>query len=335
MSTVQIADVYNPLVFTQAAQESQIELNAFLASGVMVADPRLTQMASVGGNKGELPFYKALGTNEPNYSTDVSGNKSTPKKISGGKMEYRLCSQNESWAATDLAVDLALADPVAAITGRVGQFWATTNERRVIQSSMGLLADNVANDSGDMLVKVSTDAAGAPAAGELISSELIIDTQQTSGDHQGAYSAIGMHSVVYSRLRKQQLITFVRDADNNTMFSMYGDLRVIVDDSLPAVAGSNRITYTTVLFGNGVFTSGEGSVKTPSELDRDAGAGNGGGETILHSRRADIIHPLGFAFTSASVSGQSATLAELATAANWNRVWERKNIPLAFLQTNG
>jgi hypothetical protein len=55
----------------------------------------------------------------------------------------------------------------------------------------------------------------------------------------------------------------------------------------------------------------------------------------LYSRRADIVHPLGFEFTSASVAGQSATLAELATAANWNRVWERKNVPLCFLQTNG
>ena len=235
----------------------------------------------------------------------------------------------------DIAVDLALADPVQAITNRVGAYWATTNERRLIQSTMGLLADNVANDSGDMVFDIATDAVGAPTAAELVSNDAILDAQQTAGDHQAGFSAIAMHSVVYNRLRKQQLIDFIRDADNNTLFQMYGNLRVIVDDSLSAVAGVNRVTYTTVIFGNGAVAAGMGRTKVPSELDRDPEKGNGGGQETLYSRRADIIHPLGFEFTSSSVAGQSANLAELATAANWNRVWERKSVPLAFLQTNG
>ena len=112
-------------------------------------------------------------------------------------------------------------------------------------------------------------------------------------------------------------------------------MRVIVDDSLSAVAGTNRVTYTTVIFGNGAVVSGMGQTKVPSELDRDPEKGNGGGQETLYSRRADIIHPLGFEFSSTAVAGQSATLAELATASNWSRVWERKNVPLCFLQTNG
>ena len=335
MAEVQITDIYNPLVFSAAEQEAQIELNAFMSSGVMVADPRLTAMATIGGNIGELPFFKPLGTQEPNYSNDVTGDSSTANNITTAVMKYRLCSQNESWSTMDIAVDLALADPVQAITNRVGAYWATTNERRLIQSTMGLLADNVANDSGDMVFDIATDAVGAPTAAELVSNDAILDAQQTAGDHQAGFSAIAMHSVVYNRLRKQQLIDFIRDADNNTLFQMYGNLRVIVDDSLSAVAGTNRVTYTTVIFGNGAVAAGMGRTKVPSELDRDPEKGNGGGQETLYSRRADIIHPLGFEFTSSSVAGQSANLAELATAANWNRVWERKSVPLAFLQTNG
>ena len=335
MAEVQITDIYNPLVFSAAEQEAQIELNAFMSSGVMVADPRLTAMATIGGNIGELPFFKPLGTQEPNYSNDVTGDSSTANNVTTAVMKYRLCSQNESWSTMDIAVDLALADPVQAITNRVGAYWATTNERRLIQSTMGLLADNVANDSGDMVFDIATDAVGAPTAAELVSNDAILDAQQTAGDHQAGFSAIAMHSVVYNRLRKQQLIDFIRDADNNTLFQMYGNLRVIVDDSLSAVAGVNRVTYTTVIFGNGAVAAGMGRTKVPSELDRDPEKGNGGGQETLYSRRADIIHPLGFEFTSSSVAGQSANLAELATAANWNRVWERKSVPLAFLQTNG
>lgn len=335
MTTTQIADIYNPLVFAAAEQEAQIELNAFLSSGVMFEDPRITAMASVGGNIGELPFFKPLGTEEPNYSDDDPNNKSTPNKITKGIMKYRLASQNQSWSTMDLAVDLALEDPAMAITNRVGNYWATTNERRLIQSTMGILADNVANDSGDMVVNIATDAAGAPTDAELVSNDAILDAQQTAGDHQAGFAAIAMHSVVYSRLRKQQLITFVRDADNNTLFQTYGNLRVIVDDSMSAVAGTNRVTYTTVIFGNGAIAAGMGRTKVPSELYRNPDAGNGGGEEQLYSRRADIIHPLGFEFTSTAVAGQSATLAELSNAANWDRVWERKNIPICYLQTNG
>jgi hypothetical protein len=335
MAEVQIADIYNPLVFSAADQEAQIELNNFMASGVMVEDPRLTAMASVGGNTGELPFFKPLGTQEPNYSNDVTADKSTANKITKGIMKYRLASQNQSWSTMDVAVDLALADPATAITNRIGGYWATTNERRLIQSTMGILNDNVANDSSDMVKNIATDSASAVTAAELVSNDAILDAQQTAGDHQAGFSAIAMHSVVYSRLRKQQLITFIRDADNNTLFQTYGNLRVIVDDSLSAVAGTNRVTYTTVIFGNGAVVAGLGRTKVPSELYRDPDAGNGGGQETLYSRRADIIHPLGFEFSSASVAGQSATLAELATAANWSRVWERKNVPLCYLQTNG
>ena len=335
MAEVQIVDIYNPLVFSAAEQEAQIELNAFMSSGVMVVDPRLTAMATVGGNIGELPFFKPLGTQEPNYSNDVTRDSSTANKVTSATMKYRLCSQNESWSTMDIAVDLALADPVLAITNRIGAYWATTNERRLIQTTMGILADNVANDSGDMVTDIATDAVLPILAAELVSNDAILDAQQTAGDHQSGFSAIAMHSVVYNRLRKQQLIDFIRDADNNTLFQMYGNLRVIVDDSLSAVAGSNRVTYTTVIFGNGAVAAGMGRTKVPSELDRDPEKGNGGGQETLYSRRADIIHPLGFEFTSSSVAGQSANLAELATAANWNRVWERKSVPLAFLQTNG
>ena len=50
MATVQLADIYNPLVFNQAVQESAIELNAFLASGVAVQDPLVSALASGPGN---------------------------------------------------------------------------------------------------------------------------------------------------------------------------------------------------------------------------------------------------------------------------------------------
>jgi len=64
-----------------------------------------------------------------------------------------------------------------------------------------------------------------------------------------------------------------------------------------------------------------------------------GGEEILYSRITEVIHPVGMQFSSTTLTGTAAntqaTLADLRLAANWDRVWERKNVPLAFIQTNG
>ena len=333
MANVQLSDVYNPLTFAQFAQESQLELNRFISSGILVMNPLINALASTGGNIGELPNYTPIGTDEPNYSNDVVGTTSTPLNITTAKQTFRLASQNQSWSTMDISRDLALADPVAAITGRIGQYWANTNEQRLISSLVGVLAADEAASS-EMVIDIATDAVLPVLAAETISGDVVIDTLQTMGDHSFNVTAIAVHSVVYSSLQKQDLIQFVRNSDNNIMFSTYLGKRVIVDDSLPAVAGSNRVTYTSVLMGDGAVAGGEGSVTNASEMFRKPDAGNGGGEESIYSRRADIIHPLGFTFTSASVAGQSATRAELQTAANWTRVWDRKNIPIAFLKTN-
>lgn len=338
MATVQLADVYNPLVFESAVQEKQVELNRFIQSGVAVVDPQLTAMASVGGNIGELPFYKPLGTEEPNYSTDNPATLSTPAKITSSKMIYRLAAQNKSWSTMDLARELALEDPMGAITGRIGQYWATNNEKRIIQSVRGLIADNVANDSGDMLFDISVAANGTVTDANRISGDAVIDTVQTLGDHGQLLTAMAMHSVVLSRLKKLNLIDFIPDARGEVNIPTYQGKVVVEDDSLVGVSYGTtpvNIYYYTILFGAGEFRLGEGQPTTPSAVDRVEAAGNGGGQDVIFSRRSDIIHPLGFQFTSASVAGQSATQAELATAANWNRVYERKNVPLAVLKSNG
>lgn len=335
MATVQLADIYNPLTFARREQEAQLELNRFINSGVLVSDAELQNQIGAGGNIGELTNYNPLGTPEPNYSTDNPATMSTPNKVNTAKMSFRLASQNQSWSTMDLSRELAFVDPVSAITSRVGQYWATINERRLIRSALGILADNVANDGGDMRFSVATDTAGAVTDAERISAGTVLTAKQTMGDHAGSLSAIAMHSAIHTRLQRQGSILDHFDPETGRLlYSTYLGYTVLVDDVLPAVAGTNRITYTCILFGMGAWGWANGKVMVPSEMDRIPGAGNGGGQDVIHSRRSDLIHPMGFSFTSASVVGQSATLAELQTAANWNRVWARKHIPMAFIQVN-
>lgn len=342
MAEVRIADVYNPLVFNGAVQEAAIELNAFLASGVMVRDPLVDALASGPGSLGDMPFFFGLGnpqadgTDEPNYTTDNPAVNSVPKKITGDKMIWRKAHLHQSWSTMDLARELALQDPLAAITNRIGKYWAVNTELRLIRTALGVLADNEANDGADMLFDIYSDIA-SPVAANKISPDAVISAKATMGDHAGMLVAIAMHSVIFTELQRQNVIvTEIDPANSNIRFPTYLGYRVIVDDSMPVVAGVNSPAYTTILFGAGAFAYGEGTPLVPSELEREPSAGNGGGQDIIHSRGTNIVHPAGFAWLGAVLAGQSATFAELANAANWNRVWaNRKNIPMAFLRTNG
>ena len=337
MATVQIADIYNANTFGRRTQEAQTELNAFLASGVAVKDSALqAQINPTGGLTGELTNFNPLTTGEPNYSSDDPSSDSVPANIDSQLQKFRLAPRNKSWSTMDLARELALQDPVGAITGRVGQYWARDDEQRIIYSLLGVLADNVANDSGDMLIDVATDAAAAVTDAERIGGERVIDALQTLGDHKNSITTLAVHSAIHARLQKQQLIDYIRDADNNIMFERYMGKRLIVDDSLPAVAGANRITYTCMMYAPGVIAGADGVVVTPSELERNASAGDGGGQDIMHSRISNVWHPTGFSFLSATTSGNAnqANYSDLQLATNWDRSFERKNVPIAFIQVN-
>ena len=338
MATVQLADVYTPLTFERVAQQAQLETNRFLASGIMVNDPLITQRLSGGAQSIDLPQFKGLGIKEPNYSSDVAANKSTPNKLEGVLQKARSSQRNDSWAEMDLAADLNLGeDALAAIGGRVGQFWSTDDEHRLISSLQGVKADNIANDSSDMVYSVATDDAGAITDAERISADAIAEAMQTMGDHKDKLVAIAMNSRVQTQLQKLKLVEPLYDSANGGafMFNTYNGLRIIVDDSLEPEAGSNRLTYTTILFAGGSVGFGTGPVKNPSALDRDETSGDGGGESFLHSRVNTCLHPYGFQFTSDSVAANSANYVELESAVNWDRVTERKLVGIAFLETNG
>ena len=333
MATVQITDIYNPVAFATGTQESQIELNRFIESGVITGDPRVAAFAQTGGSLNEIAFLKPLGTDEPNYSTDDPTVNSVAKKLTGAAMVVRTAFQNQSWSVMDLAQELALAKPLEGITSKIGKYWATTNERRVIASCAGILADNVANDAGDMVVDVSITT-GTVVAANQIGAESIIDAIQTMGDHGEDLKSMAMHSAIYRRLQKQNLIDFIPNASGEIDIPVYQGKTILVDDSLvPDTTVTAYPVYTIILFTAGAFVGGEGMPENASALDRNESAGNGAGEQLLYSRRTDIQHPLGFSVTG-TPAGQSLTLAELRLAATWDRTWERKSTGIAFLKVN-
>ena len=332
---IQIADIYDPVKFATMAQEAQVEKNALVQSGVMVANSDLISACGTSGFTGDVDNIQPLTCDEPAYTNDKPADKLAAGKLGTQVMKYRKAARAKSWSAMNLAQGIALNDPMTGVTARIGHYWSVDVQKRVIQSLAGIMADNIANHDKDMVHDVATDAAGAVTDAEKASALNFLKALELKGDADNI-AAIAMHSSVFYGLRALGAVKKVH-INENTAFDEFEGKRVIVDDGLPAVAGSNRVKFTSVLFGAGAIAAGEGNMPNTiaSEYSRDPTAGNGGGQDTLFSRRTDIILPVGFSWTDTTVAGQSASYAELATAANWTRVWDAKNIPLAFLVTNG
>lgn len=336
MALVQISDVVVPEIFTPYMMVLTEEKSRIIQSGAAVVNGDLNNSLANGGKTFNDPSWGDLdasdGTGAENIGDDTE-NPATPQKIgSQTEVQVRL-SRNNHWKTADLSQALAGSDPMAAIASRVASYWTRRSQRALIATMNGVFADNDANDGGDY----TNDITGVFAAGVTdFSAEAVIDTAVTAGDSLEDFTLMLVHSIVYAKMRKNNLIDFVRDSDNDTRIARFGDLEVIVDDGMP-VTGND---YDTWLFGPGAIQIGLGTPRVPTEVTREALQGNGAGTEILSSRLEWVIHPAGHAFAvaPASIPGggptNAATVNNLANAASWDRVYaERKQIKIARLRT--
>jgi hypothetical protein len=335
MAVTRISDVVVPAVFAPYVQVLTTQKSAFVQSGVMVPNPAFDALLAGGGKTFDMPHWNDLADTEANVSSDDPAATSTPDKIGSGQDVAIRQNRNHSWSTADLSGQLAGDDPMEAIAQRVAAYWVRQEQSYVLNTLAGLIADNVANDGGDMVHDVANDLASAPVDADLMGGDVFLQAVQTMGDMGELITAVAVHSVVFRRMQVKNLIDFIPQARGEIAIPTYLGRRVIIDDGLPAVAGVNRVTYTSYLFGQGALARGESPPPVPAEVDRKPDQGNGAGVDVLHSRRQLMIHPRGIAWQSASLAGQSPTNAELANATNWNRVWDRKLIRLAALKTNG
>lgn len=342
MATTQITDVYVPEVYASYTAVNGPEKTAFFQSGVAVRNPALGAMFSDGGRIAELPFWKDLDADdEPNYGTDDPADVATPAKVETGTQVARMASLNQGYSSADLSAELAGSDPMQHVRNRFGTYWMRQWQRRTIASAQGVIADNVANDGGDMVNDISGATNADVDATTLFSREAFTTAAFTSGDHFDDYTAVAVHSVVYKRMVDNDDIDFVPDSEGRLTIPTFMGRTVIVDDGLPftPAAGSTgtdaAAEYTSFLFGSGFIGYDERAPKVPAELEREAAQGNGAGVETLWERKSWVIHPFGTAFLNATLTDGNATLAQLRLAANWDRVVDRKNVPFSALVTNG
>lgn len=336
MATTKLADIIDVTVFQDLPPVNGPEKTAFFESGVVVRNGLLDMLATSPGKIAELPFWKDLdGSVEVNYSSDDPTSSATPQKVVQGEQISRKAFVNQGWQVADLASEIAMgAKAMDHIRSRTDKYFMRQWQRRLIAATNGILADNVANDSGDMVINVASETIAGQTAATKFNRDAFTDAVYTMGDMGTELSAIGVHSHVMAQMVKNDDIVYIPDSEGRLVIPTYMGLRVIVDDGMAVRAGTtDGFVYTSVLYGTGAFGYGVGVADVPVEVEREAAQGDGGGIETLWRRNTWILHPFGFQQTG-TPAAESFTLAELSLATSWDRVIERKNVPLAFLQTN-
>ena len=327
MANTLITDVIIPEIYADYAAVDGPEKTAFFDAGVAVQNPLLNAEASGGGRIVHVPFWRDLDASvEPNYSNDNPANVAAPQKVVAGEQLARKAFLNQGYSSADLAAELAGSDPMQRVRNRFGTYWRRQWQRRVIACLQGVLADNIANDSGDMVLSVAAATNAGVGANTVFTRANFTGAAFTSGDHFDDYQAIAVHSVVYKRMVDNDDVEFIPDSQGQLTIPTFMGRRIIVDDGLPFTpaagsgAGDAAAQYTSILFATGAIGYGEGTARTPVEIEREAAQGNGGGVETIWERKQWLIHPFGFRFTSTTVTGETPNLANLRLAANWDRV---------------
>jgi hypothetical protein len=339
MAPTTLSDVWVPEVFASYQINDPVEGTALVDSGVIATNGLFNELANGPGRTTTLPFWNDLdSTVEPNYSNDVYADIAEPQNVSMGEQTARVSDLNEGWGSADLVTQLTGKDPLALVAAKVDNYWRRQFQRRVIATAIGVWNDNVAADGGDMTIDISS-ANMTVVAGNQFNSSSFVNAALTLGDHMDSLSAIAVHSVVYGRLLKDDLITFIPNSQGKLTIPTYMGKTVIVDDGMPIVGGDGTTVaykYLCIMFGPGAIGYGSGQPKVPSEYERAPARGNGGGFETLWSRKKWVIHPLGYTFTSTTITGPgySPTWADLKLATNWTRIQDRKTVPMAFLIVN-
>ena len=321
MAHTALSDVIVPELFNPYVVNRTMELTALYQSGVITNNAEFDSLASEAAPIHNMPFFEDL----TGASEDViEGNDLTAKKITSNKDVSTTIRKAAMWGATDLSAALAGSDPMQAIGDLVAGYWAREMQRILLVELSGVFGTFTPSGGSattplqDHILDISSGSGNAAK----ISASTFIDALQLLGDAQAQLSAVAMHSAVKSYLKKQNLIQTERDS-TDVEFDVYQGRRVIVDDALAPV----NDVYTTYLFGNGAIALGNGSPVgfVPTEIDRDKRKGSG--IDYLINRKTFIMHPRGIKWTNAVRANVETPLeAELANAANWERVYEPKQI---------
>lgn len=333
------SDTIIPEVFTPYLIEASTVRNSFLTSGVVTALAALD--INEGGDKVTIPNWKADLSGDAERLTDTES--LTPSKISADKQIGVVLHRGRAWESRDLAALAAGSDPLSAIGSKVADYIANQQQKDLIATLKGVFGALGTSNSGAAFAALTVDAGGSGETElgprQIASAEVILN------EDADRLAAIVMHPRVYADLKNRKAIDFVTAQEAGVTASTIAEgsitgLNAFGGSVAAAYAASLTVPYymgMRVLRSKDVPTSGTGSSTKYACYIMAPGAVGSGNQAALRSETArdilakssaisvdwhNVFHPLG----SRYVGPVNPTTADLATAANWEKVFETENL---------
>jgi hypothetical protein len=332
-------DVIIPEVFTPYLIEATTVRNSFLTSGVVTALDALN--VNEGGDKVTIPNWKADLSGDAERLTDSTS--LTPGKITADKQIGVVLHRGRAWESRDLARLAAGSDPMGAIGAKVADYIANQQQKDLIACLNGVFGAVGTDNSSAAFAALSIDGGGSGETNlgprQIAAAEAILNED---ADRLGA---IVMHPLVYADLKERKAIDFVTASDArvtassiaagsitalnafggsvaaayaaNVSVPFYMGMRVIRSKDVPTSGTTPNRKFACFVMAPGAVGTGQ-QAALRSEVDRDILAKSDAMSVDWHN----VYHPLGARY----IGPVNPTAADLATAANWQKVFETENI---------
>ena len=313
MTETRRADLIVPEIFSGYIEEQTTLRNAFIGSGVVA--PMAELNVTEGGDFVTIPNWVANLSGDAEVLSD-SGSL-TPGNITADKQRAVVLHRGRAFGSRDLARLGAGSDPLAAIGNKVSAYIANEQQKDLLAALNGCFATALSG------LKVYT-------AEGYVTSAMASEARAKLGDQGEKLSVVAMHSGAYYQLVDRKAIDYVSAGDlgltadgtpafgggsfqgafGDVRIPTYMNMRVLVSDDL----GANDVFFFTP----GAVASGvQAGLQTETDRDILAKA------SYISFDWHNVYHPIGTGYVGTGVNPNRTALA---TGANWEQVFNTKNI---------
>lgn len=313
---------------------------ALLNSGALVRNATFDEIASGAGATANIPLFKDI-TDQVD-AIQVEDTAPTIQNIGSGLMVGAILNRVTANGVTALARQVSGGDAVAGITSQLAQRRLKQRQTTLVNILRGLFNFSAAPGGSSALSAVrkdvSLEAGASPAAGQLFTAANFAAAAGLLGELQDSIQAgaLMIHGDIYASLKAADPTAFDRPSNVPFVMERYKGIPIYISNVLRRAGGTSGFTYDSYIFSKGVVAWGEkpqiDSIDAASLIyDMDKAKNN----DIIYDRTRFVLHVNGAKWVG-SPAGQSATNAELATAANWNlALTSADRVGVVQLRTNG
>lgn len=337
MAVAAISDLWSPDIWVRGMREKQATLPSILNSGICVTSAEFDAIATGAGTIVNVPFYKD--STDQADAIQVQDTAPTIQAITTGTMKAAILNRVTANGVTALAAQVSGSDPVAEFSAVMAAKRLKQRNTTLIALLRGAFASLGASGATAALDDVrvdSFDESGTDATSDqTFSSDLFITAKALMGELadelQGG--AMLVHPNVLASLERQDKESFAPGVVSAMGWTVrtYRGVPVFTSELLARAGSSNGYVYDSYLFAKGVVARGEKAQigGTPGNPVLDVASLNytidtAKNNSVIYDRTRHILHLNGMSYDG-TPSGQSATDAELGTAADWSYKYQTAN----------